>query len=340
MTSYGTNSRRAPELISVNVTIPTNPLETRYVLKTVAIRWLVAGLSTMAIACSGTGTSGPVLVPAGPSRSTNPPSFRFIQMADTQFGFFSTPLVLARFGWSWTKDRFERETKNFEKAITAARGLDPAFVVFCGDLVNSWGHAGQAAEFLRIRDQLGDDVPFYVMPGNHDLGNRPTRESLAWYRATFGDDWYAFRHEDFHGIVLNSSLFTAPENLPGEAAAQLLWLERELARARAAEARHLVVFLHYPLFLESADEPDSYSTVPTETRQILLALFSRFGVRAVFAGHAHRNAYAHAGEIEMVTTGSIGRPLGKDPSGFRAVDVYDDRLEHAYYPLDGPDSGG
>lgn len=50
----------------------------------------------------------------------------------------------------------------------------------------------------------------------------------------------------------------------------------------------------------------------------------------MFAGHYHRNAYARAGEIEMVTTGAVGRPLGDDPSGFRVVDVHDDRLEHSY----------
>ena len=255
-------------------------------------------------------------------------------MADTQFGFFSTPLILARYGWSLSKNRFERETENFEKAIAAAGRLDPAFVVVCGDLVNSPGHEGQAAEFQRIRAELGGDVPFYVMAGNHDVGNKPTPESLAWYRDTFGSDWYGFEHAGVHGIVLNSSLFTAPGKVADDATAQLAWLETELERARAADPAYIVVFMHYPLFLETADEPDSYFTVPTETRQILLGLFERYGVGAVFAGHYHRNAYGRAGTIEMITTGAVGRPMGDSASGFRVVDVYDDRLEHRYQPLD------
>lgn len=254
-------------------------------------------------------------------------------MADTQFGFFSTPLVLAYFEKSWSKDSFENETHNFEKAIAAAELLDPAFVVMCGDLINSWGHQGQVDEFLRIRDTLSENIPFYTMPGNHDVGNRPTRESLAWYRSRFGRDWYAFQHEGFHGIVLNSSLFRAPDSLPDEAAAQLAWLEEELKRAQASQAAHIVAFMHYPLFLQNPDEPDSYFNIPSKSRSVLLTMFKRYGVRAVFAGHYHRNAYGRAGELEMVTTAAVGRPLGDDPSGFRVVDVYEDRLEHTYRPL-------
>ncbi len=40
-------------------------------------------------------------------------------------------------------------------------------------------------------------------------------------------------------------------------------------------------------------------------------------VRAVFAGHYHRNSYGTLGKMEMITTSAVGRPLGVDPSGFR-----------------------
>ena len=297
-------------------------------------RLVLASLCTAVIACGARSSTAPApLLPEQP-RSATPPDFRFVQMADTQFGFFSTPLLMARFEKSLTKDRFERETENFEQAVAAAAALDPAFVVMCGDLVNSWGHEGQAAEFLRIRGQLGGDVPFYVMPGNHDVGNRPTSESLAWYRETFGPDWYSFEHEGFHGIVLNSSLFTAPDKVRDEAAAQMRWLEEELARVRSAEPKHIAVFMHFPLFLESAEESGGYFTVPVDARRTLLSLFERYGVRTVFAGHYHRNAYGRAGNIEMITTGAVGRPLGDGVSGFRLVDVFSDRIEHHYRSLD------
>ena len=37
---------------------------------------------------------------------------------------------------------------------------------------------------------------------------------------------------------------------------------------------------------------------------------------------------------EIVATGPLGKPLRKDPSGVRIVEVYKDRLVHRYYPLD------
>jgi 3',5'-cyclic AMP phosphodiesterase CpdA len=303
-------------------------------------RLLIVGFCASTIACSTTNRKVQEPTPARESHSSSPPSFSFIQMADTQFGFYSTPLLLARFGWSWSKGDFERETENFERAVTAADRLEPAFVVVCGDLVNSWGHEGQAAEFLRIRSTLDADIPLYVLPGNHDVGNTPTPESLAWYRDTFGRDWYAFDHEYFHGIVLNSSLFTAPEQVADEAAAQLAWLEHELERAGATRAQQIAVFMHYPLFLRHADEPDSYFNIPTETRQILLGLFERYQVSAVFAGHYHQNAYGRAGKLQMITTGAVGRPMGDAVSGFTVVDVYEDGLEHRYLPLESATPAG
>ena len=55
---------------------------------------------------------------------------------------------------------------------------------------------------------------------------------------------------------------------------------------------------------------------------------------AVFAGHLHRNSEAAAGTLQVIATSAVGKPLGKDPSGFRVVKVYADRIEHAYYALD------
>ena len=73
------------------------------------------------------------------------------------------------------------------------------------------------------------------------------------------------------------------------------------------------MFQHHPWFLESADEPDAYFNIPLERRSRYLTWFREAGVSHVFAGHYHRNAGGFAGELEMVTTGPVGRPLGDDP---------------------------
>ena len=62
-------------------------------------------------------------------------------------------------------------------------------------------------------------------------------------------------------------------------------------------------------------------------------LFQRNGVAALFAGHYHRNASGKAGQIQMITTGPVGMPLGDDPSGMRLVKVTDQAIEQKYYGL-------
>ncbi|MFH0991940.1 MAG: hypothetical protein V1799_18185 [bacterium] len=91
---------------------------------------------------------------------------------------------------------------------------------------------------------------------------------------------------------------------------------------------------HHPWFLQTLDEPDGYFTIDRITRQSYIALFQRYGVKQIFAGHYHRNAIGFASSLEMVTTAPVGKPLGKDPSGLRIVIVSQKGITHRYYGLD------
>ena len=64
-----------------------------------------------------------------------------------------------------------------------------------------------------------------------------------------------------------------------------------------------------------------------------LDLLKSAGVTHIFAGHLHRNSIAKDGDLEMVVTGPVGRPLGSDPSGIRVVIVRSTGIEHRYYGL-------
>lgn len=94
----------------------------------------------------------------------------FTQLADTQFGAF-------------TNDRdFTQETINYEFAVANINRLKPAFVVICGDLINKVGDPVQTAEYHRITAMFDKSIPVYPVSGNHDVGNEPTAETLAYYR--------------------------------------------------------------------------------------------------------------------------------------------------------------
>jgi serine/threonine-protein phosphatase CPPED1 len=243
----------------------------------------------------------------------------FIQMSDPQFGMY-------------TKNQgFAHETANFEFAISTANRLKPAFVVVTGDLINESGNAAQAAEYHRIAAKLAPGIRLFSVPGNHDVENEPTKESLARYREHFGPDYYTFQVGEITGIVLNSNLEKDVHNVPDEAAKMEAWFEAELAKATSGGARRVIVFQHIPFFLAQANEADQYFNIPLETRVRYLNLLRQYGVEYVFAGHYHRNAEGHDGALDMVTTGPVGMPIEGGKSGIRIVTVTPAGVKHQYY---------
>jgi 3',5'-cyclic AMP phosphodiesterase CpdA len=243
----------------------------------------------------------------------------FIQMSDPQFGMY-------------TKDQsFAHETANFEFAIATANRLKPAFVVITGDLINKAGDRAQAAEYKRISAKLDPAIRLFSVPGNHDVGNEPTVESLARYREVFGRDYYSFRIGDIAGFVLNSNLEKGVKNVPEEAAKMEAWFKTELAKSRQEGAKNLIVFQHIPFFEKDPDEAEVYNNVPPDTRKRYLKLLHEYGVRYVFAGHLHYNAGARDREIEEVISGPVGMPLRDGKSGLRIVNVSDKGIAHKFY---------
>jgi serine/threonine-protein phosphatase CPPED1 len=243
----------------------------------------------------------------------------FIQMSDPQFGMF-------------TKDvDFAQETANFEFAIATANRLKPAFVVITGDLINKTGDPAMTAEYKRITAKLDPKIKLYSVAGNHDVGNQPTKESLAQYRERFGADYYSFRAGDVAGLVLNSNLEKGAEQVPAEAARMEAWFRGELERVKLTGVKHIIVFQHISFFLKEPNEEDQYFNIPKVVRERYLRLLHEYGVRQVFAGHYHRNEVGRDGDLEMVTSAPVGMPLGGAKSGLRVVTVKDGTVTHKFY---------
>lgn len=244
--------------------------------------------------------------------------FFFIQMTDPQFGFFAGD------------SSFQEETRLFQEAIAHANRLSPAFVVITGDLVNKPGDPAQIAELMRIASQLNGNISLYWVSGNHDVGNVPSPTSLAAYRETFGPDWYSFARSNWRFIVLNSTIVHRPDKVEAELTGQWTWLE-EILSSDTRTYNGTIVFQHHPFFLTDPDEEDRYENIPRIQRTRYLDLFRRNGISAVFTGHYHGNGYGRDGDLEMVITGPVGKPLRQDSSGFRIVKVFPDHIEHTYY---------
>jgi len=111
-------------------------------------------------------TCAALAVGAALMQAQSPRSF-FIQLADPQFGAF-------------TQDKdFVQETANYEFAVANINRIKPAFVIVCGDLINKTGDPVQTAEYHRVTAMIDKSIPVYAVPGNHDVGNTPTAETLA-----------------------------------------------------------------------------------------------------------------------------------------------------------------
>jgi 3',5'-cyclic AMP phosphodiesterase CpdA len=242
----------------------------------------------------------------------------FIQVTDPQFGMFDS------------NKGFQKETGLYEKAVKEINRLKPDFVVVTGDLVNNPKDTLQIKEFKRITSKIDSKIPVYFTPGNHDIGNVPDSTSIAAFINNYGYDRFSFKHKGSLFLGINSSIIK--NNLPQLEQRQYDWLVKTLAKGK--KASHIILFCHYPFFINSSDEPEGYSNIGLENRKKYLALFAANKLDAIFSGHLHNNATSKFGKIEMAATSSVGKPLGNAPSGFRIIKVYPGRIDHVYYGLD------
>lgn len=278
-----------------------------------------------------------------------PSMFRFVFLADTQLGAYATLSgfdddQIAAYAERGMKVRkappaqgHEWDADRYRSAVEAINGLRPAFVLIGGDLIDDPNGDDQTDEFLSITDTIDDDVTVYLVPGNHDIAPdavTPTPASIGRYRDRFGPDFYAFTHGGTRFVVMNTSVIDHPELVSEEWEAQRAFLEEELSARDDPRFGQIVLTGHHPLFLDSADEPDSYWNLPRARRTDILALARDAGVTIGFAGHWHRNQISTSEGFTQVVSGPVGYPLGDDPSGYRIVDVGEGGVAHRYVPLD------
>jgi serine/threonine-protein phosphatase CPPED1 len=255
------------------------------------------------------------------TQTSDPNAFFFIQMSDPQLGMITA-----------NKD-FVKEIELTTQAIEIVNRLAPEFIMLTGDMVNEPGDLIQIEESLRLLSRI--EPRYYLLPGNHDIGDSPTPELLAEYRRSFGPDWYSFDVHGRHFIVLNSCLMYRDDQAREDHQRQWDWLAGDLRRHRG-ETYPPIVFMHHPFFLHDRREPDQYFNIPLAVRQKYLEIFDEYGIRTIMAGHLHQNNIAEDDGLTVITTGPVGLSLGSEPSGLRIFYIDGDRIRHRYYGLEQP----
>lgn len=243
--------------------------------------------------------------------------FFFIQFSDPQFGFMDGNKSITA------------EVEAMKQVIATINRLKPPFVIVTGDFVNYSESETQIAAYKRMLGEIDSSVKVYMIPGNHDVGVL-THESIDAYKKNYGDTRFSFQYGECAFIGIDSNVIKNEDT--EREAEQYEWLEQELAKAK--EAKFKFVFTHCPIFLSSVDEAVNYSNFPLAMREKYVSLFQKHHVNAVFAGHLHDNAYGKAGDMEMITIGAVGKPLGKGYQGMNIVKVYPDKYSSEYMALD------
>jgi 3',5'-cyclic AMP phosphodiesterase CpdA len=191
----------------------------------------------------------------------------------------------------------------FDRLLKALAG-DPSltFAIEVGDMVERGALEQFDAFFQQIRSAVR--LPFLTVAGNHDRGKN---RDLTLYREIFGPDHYAFQLKGNYFIVVND----VEEGGVGEV--QWRWLEDELKKSRSYRTR--LVFLHTPIFDPRGGK--NHHCLREATGRRLAALFHKYRVTHVFAGHIHGYFSGNWEGVPYTITAGAGAPLyGTDPAHF------------------------
>lgn len=182
---------------------------------------------------------------------------------------------------------------NFDRVGDALRDARPDLVLNSGDIsLNGVESDDDLAAARQRHDAL--DLPVRYIPGNHDIGeNQEVRHAgydhpidgarRARYRRHFGADWWLLDMPGWRLVAVNAQLVGADL----EAAAEQEEFITEAASG--ARGRPIALFIHKPLFDQSADETAVGGRfLNPSPRGRLLAAFGKARPALVACGHVHQ----------------------------------------------------
>lgn len=249
------------------------------------------------------------------------PEFRLTQISDTH---------LTR--------RHQSLTDNFHRVSEHIDATRPDLIVNSGDV--AWDAPSNPDDFAFARElHSALPAPCRYIPGNHDIGDNPTRlgpapsspvtePSQQAFRACFGEDRWRFEAAGWCFVGLNSMVMNT--GLAGEAE-QFDWLASQLA---SAGGRPVALFLHKPLFLNAPGDPELAASairyVPMPARNRLVEMLGAVDLRLVASGHVHQRrdfSYRHARHIWAPSVGFIIPDRIQDVIGAKEVGLVEYRFQ-------------
>lgn len=169
----------------------------------------------------------------------------------------------------------------------------PDFVINVGDTIEGLDDQTAVAQWTAVRPvwKVFGDIPFYLVPGNHDIWS-PASERI-WKAQTGRAPQYNFDFRGVHVTVLDNS---RSDDLGAE---QIRFLESDLA-AHATQSLKFILF-HRPFWL-----------LPVKFQNGNFALHKvarKYGVGFVVSGHVHEFDRSEYEGVQYIMVGSSGGSL-------------------------------
>lgn len=199
-----------------------------------------------------------------------------------------------------------RQTRRTLQEIRAAR---PDFLVINGDLVDEGSPADLTFARGILEEELGDAVPWYYVPGNHEVMGG----SVANFVAEFGPAQRTFDHKGTRFLTLDTSSLT----LRGGGYPQIAEMKRQLeAAAEDPSVRSVTVIQHVPPRDPTAQRASQLSD-RKEARVLedwLADFRARTGKGAAFVGgHVGTFHAEHVDGVPYLINGNSGKAPATPP---------------------------
>jgi 3',5'-cyclic AMP phosphodiesterase CpdA len=249
------------------------------------------------------------------------PEFRLTQISDTH---------LAR--------RLLTLTENFHRVCEYIDGNRPDLVVNSGDLAFSGPTNRDDLEFAKTL-HAALPVACRYLPGNHDVGDNPTKvgpapphpateQDVQTFRDLFGEDRWRFEAAGWCFVGLNSLVMNT--GLAREAE-QFDWLASQLS---ACGGKPVALFLHKPLYLNAPGDREHEASavryVPMPARKHLVEMLRAVDLRLVASGHVHQRrdfTYSHIRQVWAPSVGFIIPDRIQEVIGIKEVGLVEYRFQ-------------
>lgn len=142
-------------------------------------------------------------------------------------------------------------------------------------------------------------VPIHFVPGNHDINIKDPDISIKNYKEKFGD---LIQHVEYDSVVF-ILVYTEPlrYGLSLTDFDPLKQLEEILVKANG---KPVLIFNHAPSVDDFYDN-ELHEGWDAEMQKKWIALINNYNVKAVFAGHFHRDEHHWLGKVPLYISSSI-----------------------------------